>query len=211
MPNIRRMGYLLALIIGTALVVAIAWNPAPPPRFAGLNDSEIPRTLEGYTAAQDDLIAPEVRTALASADLISRTYTQGTDDINFVLIGGADRSALHDPRSCLIGAGMQLENDHQEMLPEQAAAQSCRAVSAGTPGFDILYLYIINGKVVTEPTQIRTAMLWSALLGSSSTHVYFLRFLRTASTDPAAEAESHNRLQKFAAAMWTTLKPKLMK
>ncbi len=132
---------------------------------------------------------------------------------NFVLIGGTDRSALHDPRSCLIGAGMQLENDHLEALPGssfhgQLQARACHAVGSARNdrrgGIDILYLYVVNGKVVNQVTQIRAAMLWSALLGRRGTPVYFLRFTRALNPDPQAEALGHARLQRFATEMWTT-------
>ncbi len=44
MPHIRRMGYLLTLLIGAALATAMAWKPAPPPRFAGIAGADVPRS-----------------------------------------------------------------------------------------------------------------------------------------------------------------------
>lgn len=215
MPHIRRMGYLLTLLIGTALATAMIWKPAPPPRFAGISGQDVPRALNGYQCASDDPIPADVKAALASADLLSRTYSQkgglSGDAVNFVLIGGTDRSALHDPRSCLIGSGMQIEDDHLERLPgTDVNARVCHAVGADSvPGYDILYLYVVNGKIVNAVTQIRAAMLWSALLGRRGTPVYFLRFTRALASDPQTIAQGHDRLQKFAAQMWTTLQPKL--
>ncbi len=207
MPHIRRMGYLLTLLIGAALATAMAWKPAPPPRFLGVGGGDVPRALGGYRAASDDPIPDDTRAALSSADLLSRTYVQSGDAVNFVLIGGTDRSALHDPRSCLIGAGMQVEGDHLERLPgTDVEARACHAVGApGAGGTDMLYLYVVNGKVINEATQIRAAMLWSALLGRRGTPVYFLRFTRSLDAD----AQGHERLGRFAAGMWTTLQPKL--
>ncbi len=217
MPHIRWMGYLLTLLVGAALVIVKVWTPAPPPRYVGMAGGDVPRVLGNYQAPQDDPIPADVKTALASANLLSRTYQQGSEAINFVLIGGTDRSALHDPRSCLIGSGMQLENDHLEPLlgtgsrGQDVEARACRAVGQpGETGYDILYLYIINGKVVNEVTQIRVAMLWSALLGRQGAPVYFLRFTRDLSPDPQAEALGHAHLQQFATEMWTKLQPKLL-
>lgn len=215
MPHIRRVGYLLTLLIGAALATAMVWKPAPPPRFAGITGQDVPRALDGYACASDDLVPADVKAALSSADLLSRTYTgRGglqSDALNFVLIGGTDRSALHDPRSCLIGAGMQIENDHLERLPgTDVDARVCHAVGTDGPaGLDTLYLYVVNGKVVSQATQIRAAMLWSALLGRRGTPVYFLRFTRGLASAPQTEAQGHDRLQRFAAQMWTTLQPKL--
>ena len=215
MPYIRRMGYLLMLLIGAALGTAMVWKPAPPPRFLGLTGADVPRTLGGLRAASDDPVPADVKAALASADLLQRTYTpvgdQGGEAVDFVLIGGTDRSALHDPRSCLIGAGMQLEDDHLERLPgTDIQARACHAVGApGTGGSDMLYLYVVNGKVINEVTQIRAAMLWSALLGRRGTPVYFLRFTRGLNDDAQANARGHDRLGRFAAEMWETLDPKM--
>jgi len=211
MPHIRRMGYLLTLLVGAALATAMVWKPAPPPRFLGVSGGDVPRAMDGYRAASDDLIPDDVKAALSSADLLSRTYVQSGDSLNFVLIGGTDRSALHDPRSCLIGAGMQIEGDHLERLPgTDVEARACHSVGApGAGGADMLYLYVVNGKVVNEVTQIRAAMLWSALLGRRGTPVYFLRFTRSLDADAEANARGHDRLGRFAAGMWTTLQPKL--
>lgn len=218
MPNIRRMGYLLTLIIGAALATAMIWKPAPPPRFVGISSTGVPRDLDGYSAPQDDILPADVLAALAAAKPLSRNYSRGGEGINFLLIGGTDRSALHDPRSCLIGAGMQLEGDHIErLLGTDVEARSCEAVSQSSAtgdqaesGFDILYLYVVNGKVINQVTQIRAAMILSAVLGARGTPVYFLRFTRPLSADPQAYSADHARLQRFATDMWKQLEPRLM-
>lgn len=224
MPHVCRMGYLLALIIGAALLVVQLWHPAPPARFVGLSSGDIPRSVGGYTAGPDDAVPSDVQAALASATLTSRTYQpsgNAGDAINFLLIGGTDRSALHDPRSCLIGSGMAVQADHLEsLLATGIRARACRAVettpaevsadrtSAG--GFDIIYIYLVNGRVVNDATSIRVAMLWSALLGQRGTPVYFLRFTRPIHSDPRLDAAGHAALLQFATEMWTTLQPRLL-
>jgi len=212
MPHIRRMGYLLTLLIGTALATAMVWKPAPPPHFAGVTGSDVPRTVNGYRALGDDLVPPDVKAALASADLLSRTYRKAAATVNFVLIGGTDRSALHDPRSCLIGAGMQIENDRLEALPGTTVeARTCHAVGQpGIGGYDIIYFYLVNGKIVNQVTQIREAMLWSALLGRRGAPVYFLRFTRDLNPNSQEDTREHERLQEFATEMWVKLHPKLL-
>lgn len=218
MPNIRRMGYFLTLVIGVALATAMIWKPAPPTHFVGIKSADVPRELAGYSAPEDDILPPDVQAALASTDPISRNYHQANGDVNFLLIGGTDRSALHDPRSCLIGAGMQLQDDHVELLPgTQIEARTCRAVNldvvpgvSSQGGYDILYFYIVNGKVINQVTQIRAAMLLSAVLGQRGTPVYFLRFTRTIRPNAQEYASDHAGLQQFAAEMWKHLKPRLI-
>ena len=212
MPHIRRMGYLLVVLVGAALATAMAWKPAPPPKFVGLTGRDVPR-LVGGLAGQDYAMAPEVKAALSSADTVSRTYGQGDAATDFVLIGGTDRTALHDPRSCLVGAGWKLEDDHTETLPGTAiAARACHAVGLpGAPGYDIMYLYVVNGRVINQVSQIRAAMLWSALVGRKNTPVYFLRFMRPLSSDDAAVSANHAQLASFAAQMWAAVAPRIVK
>lgn len=224
MPHIRRMGYLLTLLIGAALATAMVWRPGPPPRFAGLQSRDLPRTLGGYRSGPDETVSAEVKAALASADLTSRTYqptaqnwAEAAEPVSFVLIGGTDRSALHDPRSCLIGSGMQVQDDHVEPLPGTGVTvRACHAVPGealpGTSGggVDMIYLYLVNGQVVTGATQIRAAMLWSALMGGRGTPVYFLRFTRSLETDPQQETQGHAAMLHFATEMWTRLRPRLV-
>ena len=223
MPHVCRMGYFLALLIGAALLTAMVWKPAPPPPFAGLAGADIPRTLAGWAGGPDAGVPADVQAALASATLTSRTYQPaagndalGAGPLNFVLIGGTDRSALHDPRSCLIGAGMQVAGDHLERLPGTSVnARACRALDAASPGassaggYDIIYLYLVNGRVVNQATQIRAAMLWSAVLGRRGTPVYFLRCTRPLDPDPRQDALGHAAMLQFASEMWTALQPRL--
>ncbi len=214
MPHICRMGYLLTVFFGAALAVSLFWKPAPPARFAGLAGADIPRSVGGWVSGPDESVPADVQAALSSASLVSRTYqpsAAGADPLNFVLIGGTDRSALHDPRSCLIGAGMQIQNDHLESLPGTGVeARACRAVAgASGGGFDILYLYLVNGRIINSATQIRAAMLWSALLGQRGTPVYFLRFTRPLHSDPREDALGHAAMLQFATTLWAQLQPRL--
>ncbi len=223
MPHICRMGYLLAALIGAALLVSVVWKPAPPQRFAGLAGADVPRSVGGWVSGADESVPAETQAALASASLTSRMYRPaagnalGVEPVSFVLIGGTDRSALHDPRSCLIGAGMQIQNDHLESLPGTGIeARACHAVTGTTTsgstngGFDIVYLYLVNGRIINQATQIRAAMLWSALLGRRGTPVYFLRFTRPLYSDPRQDALGHAAMLQFATAMWTRLQPRLL-
>ena len=212
MSHLRRMAALLVLLTGGAFTTAMVWKPAPPAKFTGLQTADVPRAVGGYIAPRDYELTPEVKAALSSADLVSRTYQGGAGAIDFVMIGGTDRTALHDPRSCLVGAGWRLEDDHAETLPGTAVrAHACHAVGQpGQPGYDITYLYVVDGRVIDQVTQIRTAMLWSALLGRKNTPVYFLRFMQPLGADGQQSPEDHARLSQFAARMWTALSPKLL-
>lgn len=211
MPYIRRVGYLLVLIMGAALLTAMVWRPPPPQPFIGLQTEDVPRDVGGYTAPTDYEMTPDVKALLEGADVVSRTYTHQTDGIDFVLLGGNSRENLHDPRSCLTGAGWSLADDHTERLPNtNVDVHACRAIGMpGTKGFDVLYLYVVDGKRISAVSQIRMQMLVSALIGKQNAPVYMLRFMEPLADDQPTIAANHARMMDFAAQMWSVMEPKL--
>lgn len=218
MQKFRGSAYLLTACIAGACVASYAWHPAPPPRYTGLNEvrQRLPDNIAGFTLRGDNPVSEPVRAALAAADLVSRTYADNRGTIDVTLIGGTDRSALHDPRSCLIGAGWRIEDDHTVTLPSTNGkpgplARACRVVS-DTSGetLEVLYLYVVNGQIVNEVTQIRSQMLFSALIGRKNTPVCFVRFMRPISTATGTSAEqttnsNQTRFMAFAGQMWERL------
>lgn len=212
MSQVRRMAYLLVCIFAAALLTNKVWSVPPPPKFVGVTSAEIPKDLDGYVSGQDLDQPDSVKKQLGSADVIERTYSgSGPLPIDFVMIGGTDRSALHDPRSCLVGAGWRLENDHSEALPgANIDTRSCHAVgNAEAASQDMIYLYVVGGRIIDSPTQIRFAMLKSALIGQKGTPVYFLRFMCPLDSNAASAAANHAAMQAFAKNMWDSLKQKV--
>jgi hypothetical protein len=204
------MAYLLVVMVFAALAGGMLWKPAPPPRFAGLPSSEVPRQIGGYVAPGDDVLAPDVKRQLSAAVPISRTYRNAADTIYFLIIGGTDRTVLHDPRSCYIGGGWQLADYHSEALPGTGiSVQSCHALGSDNSNLDVVYFYLEDGKIIDRVTDIRLAMLKGALLGRSNTPVYFLEFSRPYQ-GRTIDLADHAKLQAFAARMWTQIAPKLM-
>ena len=207
------MGYFLMLLVGVALLTSMVWRPAPPPAFHGVTTQDVPRVVNGYAAPTDYQMPPEVIAMLPNSDIISRQYNKGRDVVDFVLLGGSSREALHDPRSCLVGAGWSLANDHTERLPQTSVdLHACRIVGlSGTTGFDVLYLYVVDGRRASSIAEIRREMLWSALIGRKNEPVYMLRFMQPLSSDPDMQSADHARLMNFASQMWTNLQPKIEK
>ncbi len=205
------MGYLLVLLVGAALLSAMVWRPAPPKPFMGLTTDAVPRAVGGYEAPTDYEMSAETKAALSTADIVSRTYQRGPDMIDFVLLGGTSREALHDPRACLTGAGWLLAEDHTERLPQtNVEVHACHAIGLpGTTGYDLLYLYVVDGERISSVSQIRAQMLLSALLGKKNAPVYMLRFMEPLATDRQEMAANHAKMVAFAAQMWTAMQPKL--
>lgn len=207
MSQIRRMAYLLAAIYAVAIVVGMVWNPVKPHKFTGISSNEIPRTVNGYSSSQDLQLGEDVQRQLASSTTVARSYTNGSRSVQFIIIGGTDRTALHDPRSCLIGSGWSLVDDRTERLPETTVdIRTCRAIGAHNDiNMDVIYTYVVDGQVVNNPTEIRAAMLRSALLGRKNTPVYFLEF--TTPVTNSMNNEDHLRLIQFSTVMWRELAP----
>lgn len=229
MSNIRGTTHLLTArtgawsltgITAAALLFSWLWHPAPPPRYQGLTAvrKRVPDQLAGFTLVGENAMSADVLQALASADLLSRTYrAEATGQtVDFTLIGGTNRNALHDPRSCLIGAGWRIENDHVETISGTTIpirvcqivsdTNAAGAASEGGDGYEAMYLYVVNGKPIDQVTQIRSQMLVSALIGRKNTPVCFIRFMRPLLTDPQADAASHARLTAFVSEMWRTVR-----
>ncbi len=207
MSQIRRMAYLLVLLFGGALLTAMVWKPAPPPVFHGIADSAVPLTVDGFTSSGDYPEPDSVKAALQSATVISRTYIKDGQQLDFTLIGGTDRTALHDSRSCLIGAGSQVDAAHSEMLPGTTVEAQAYHVHTDGVTQDMVDWYVENGHIISQTSQIRAQMLVSALFGRRNDPIYFFRFMGTLPSDPQAAAAAHEHLMKFAADMWTTLQP----
>jgi hypothetical protein len=65
--------------------------------------------------------------------------------------------------------------------------------------------------VISDPTQIRATLLWSALLGRTNAPAYFFRFVQPIVMSGAAAGDGptkHARLSAFAGQMYAALRGK---
>lgn len=160
----------------------------------------MPARVDGCVSAGDRPPDAFTQLALPGARLLSRTYASDVGGpIDFLLVSGTSRAALHDPRLCLSGT-LRLSDARTVRLPgTEAAMQTYQAASRpGPPDTEAAYFYVWNGRVISSPTEIRAALLWSALLGRQSAPVYFFRFLGP-----------QGRVDAFAARMWELVRGKL--
>ncbi|MFM7319957.1 MAG: exosortase-associated EpsI family protein [Armatimonadota bacterium] len=211
MQNVRGTAHLLALIGAIVWTVSMVWRPAPPPKYAGLGKIEerIPASIGPYSRGEANTFSKDVLNALAAADIVSYPYQSGTGWFDLTLIGGTDRSALHDPRSCLVGGGWKIENDHIETIPgTNIQARVCRATGGGKRAVDyeFLYVYVVGDQIINHVTQIRARMLMSALIGRKGTPVCFVRFQRPVPREGVDDPAEAARFRKFAGIMWNQLK-----
>jgi hypothetical protein len=218
--GIRQSVLMLNLLLGAALIASLLWRPSPPAKFVGLTPADLPKRVStgdaDFTLTGEQPIAESARRQLTSASVVSVSYAPaGSGDlrrcVDVTLIGGTDRTALHDPRSCFVGAGWRIDGDHTEPVPgTPLTARTCTLRQEGGSGaYDVLYLYLVDGAVVDNVTRIRTEMALSALIGCRNRPVYFVRFTRPVTSAGPVDSAEHADLQRVAAALWHEIGPKL--
>jgi EpsI family protein len=201
----------LAGVLGCALLTLLFWKPVLALSRVSISAADLPQTVAGYSAAGDYKPEASVQAALPGATILSRDYKNGGDGIGFTLVSATSRNGIHDPRLCLTGAGWRISDEHPERIPgTHVTMQVCQAATQnGPPDTLVGYFYLANGRLISSPTEIRTALLWSALLGRQSTPTYFFRFVLPLGSDAAAAHYQDAQMQAFAAQMWHALRPKV--
>ena len=214
MPHVRWMALVLVLALAGALPIKMRFKPAPN-ALVTVAAADVPLCVAGYTSPPDDAQTWKreagAEVSIPQSQVISRTYRSGDGQIDFLLVSGSGRNALHDPRLCLTGSGWHLSDARTEPLPGTPVLMQRNeaATVSAVPDTALDYFYIIQGKPASSPTEIRFALLESALLGRDNAPVYFFRFIQPLSPDPNIARRDHLRLQAFAAEMWRTLRPHL--
>ena len=210
MQDFRRASALLVTVSLIAAGVNATWNPPKPPKFLGLAGvkARIPTEVGNASKGEETTFAPDGKAARSAADRFGTSYmSANAGRIDVLLIGGTDRSALHDPRACMIGAGWELEQDHTETLPgTQVQARFCKMVGGtAETDYEVLYLYVVDKAVIQQVTQIRMQMLASALIGKKGTPVCFFRLQRSVPRNQLDNPKAAGDFRLFAAALWTQL------
>jgi hypothetical protein len=224
--NIRASLIAVNILLLGALGVALTWPEEKRVEFSYPGE-RVPRSVENagvaYEAIGDLPVDKDTRTQLSAASIISRTYREtgkmvASDPMLFTLIGGKDRTVIHDPRSCFRGAGWQIDNDRNEVLPGTSINVHTCVIRQPQENIahDVIYLYTVDGAILNSVTQIRGEMVWNAFLGSSNRPTFFFRCSRlvnpaSINKDGGISDEEHKKLQDFAATMWKTVGPDLLK
>ncbi|MBV9850836.1 MAG: exosortase-associated EpsI family protein [Armatimonadetes bacterium] len=194
-----RLAALLTLLFGGGWLVAARTRPAPPPAAAPLTGVMIPHVLLGYAGADSPLDAPTQR-ALAGTRLVVRTYRHGADALQCIVASGDTPGTLHDPRDCLAGGGWHVRDERDERLPGGAPAHACRAAGRpGVPDLDVVYLFVVDGRVTGNLASVRAAMLCDSLWGGGRGPDYLVRLAAPLTGAAGADAAEHAHLLAFAA------------
>ncbi|MBV9848936.1 MAG: EpsI family protein [Armatimonadetes bacterium] len=199
MPHVGRMAALLMFLFGTGWLVAALTKPPPPAINAPLTDVTIPRHLLDYVGL-DSIVDPTARKALAGTRLIARTYRRGGEMVQCVVMSGDAPGTLHDPRDCLAGSGWHVTGEHDERLADGQPIHACRAVERpGAADLDVVYLFVVDGRVTSDLASVRATMLWDALKGRSQGSNYLVRLSTPLPVRSRDTAVAHDHLLNFAA------------
>ncbi len=217
MSKIRRVGYILTAVLAAAAISAFVWKPKPPSKFVGLTGTDLPLVLGSYSGVDVPVDAATL-SEIPSADIIQRRYTAVDGNvIDVTVIGGTGRNQLHDPRSCLVGDGWQIENDHVEYLPGTSGVpvRNCQISNTSVPGgtlsqSDLMYLYVVDQHPIASASTIRWTLLKSDLLEQNDDPVYFIRAVASvpaAGAGSNSQVQEHERLASFTTQVWKVLSP----
>ncbi len=211
MPHFRGVAAALIAVLLVALTIARLWHPSLNSYSVGIASADVPTVVAGDMSHGDRPLESDeyIQKALPGAHILSRLYGQGEGPIDFLLLSGTAGVALHDPRLCL--SSWQLSSGQTERLPGTPIVMQTfeGAKTQGVPTVFIAYFYVVNGKIISDSTTIRTTMMESALLGRQSAPVYFFRFVQPLGADPATTQRLHAHLDQFATEMWHSVQPRL--
>ena len=214
MSNVCRVALVLVLALFAALAVKMHWRPYQS-AVVPLKEADVPLAVAGYTALPDGAwnhtLEADAEKLIQQSQVVARIYRSEGDEISFLLVSGSGRTALHDPRLCLTGSGWRLSDAHTEPLPGTPIVmqQNEAATVSALPDTSLTYFYIVKGRAISSPTEIRVALLGSSLLGRDSAPVYFFRFIQPINPDPAQAKRNRAHMLSFAAEMWRRMQPKL--
>jgi hypothetical protein len=190
----------LAVLGALTLITSYLWKPGLAPRYVGLSNLTLPARAGELALARELPVDPLVRAALPTADIRQCEYRAASgESVQLTLIAGRDRDSLHDPRSCMVGAGWRIEDDRVEPLAGAGISLRRCTMAQADQRYEALYGYVLGGEVLAEPTQIRARMLATAVLGRKDRPVCFFRLVRRAERLP------QKTFDQFSASLWREL------
>ncbi len=216
-PYILAFDLVVGLAIGARAVASKPLNPKPP-----IATFQVPTefTYDGVTYkcptnAEDpkvDRLTSDEAEALSPTRIINRFY-KGSDGsiVQFFMTSGSGRKTFHDPHSCMLGSNAVLQDYGTPDIATPRGpvrVQQSTYKLAGDPGENqMMFCYVVEGKILQDKYQIRNAIMRQMIFGDSGRPSYFLRFLPENEDLPPAKGK---QLEHFIAGMWNEIGPILV-
>jgi exosortase len=218
-PYVIAIDVLLILSQSVTPILAHGLNPQPP-----IATFQVPTEMSegGVSWASPpspsrDKLTKEVNEVLSPMRVISRDYG-GSDGshINLFITAGNGRKTFHDPHSCSLGSDAVLEDIGSLTIPVAAGTRpDLRQVTLSehqfhrnndTERFEFFMFYVVEGKVVLNPTDARKAIMRQMFYGDAGKPSYFVRITQDS---PGTDEEHRQQLIRFASAIWKQSGPVL--
>jgi exosortase len=209
--------YILAidLVLGTALIasgyVTKAIHPQNP-----IATRQVPPefTLGSVTWREQndpasDKLTREVQEALSPSRVINRVYN-GSDGshLHLFITAGNSRKTFHDGHDCALGADAQMKDVAVVDVPTEhgpVSVQESLYSKRGSPDeSETLFFYVVEGKILQKPDQIRKALIRQMLFGDAGKPSYFVRVVQF---EPGSDPERRRQAFDFVAALWNKIGP----
>ncbi len=206
-----------AVLLATLAVQSIALKPVKPlPPIATV---QVPRefAVDGVTwkvNARDpllDRLPKSIQEVLNPTRVINRDYN-GSDGgmIQVFITAGNGRKVFHDPHTCSLGSDAILQDIGVIPIATSKGVVSVQESHYKRTGsndeYEVMFCYVVEGKVVQSTTGVRNSMIMQTLLGDSGKPSYFFRITqRVAGTSEARRQQ----MTQFIQGMWEQVGPVL--
>jgi exosortase len=191
----------------------------PPPSLQPMGTSQVPRTISADGVTFDvtqtslyDRLDSVTQDALKPTRVINRDY-EGSDgsQLSLFITAGNLRHTFHDPHNCSLGADAVLKDVGVITIPTKygpiQALESQFKQNGRKDSYEMLFLYVVDNKVVPTTAAIHRKILWQTVFGSSGTPSYFVRVTqRSEGTDQA----HREQLIRFMTAVWDSASPAML-
>lgn len=215
----RALPYIVALdlVLGATALVQGSVHLPPPQYPVATTDVPLRFTVDGVTYAvpaeeqdQIDKLPKAIQEELNPIRVINRDYV-GSDGskIQFFLTAGNGRKVFHDPHTCSLGSDATLRDIGNVDIPGPNGINMRLLESSfkhtGLPDeYEMMFCYVVEGKIVQRTEQVRNQMIRQMLLGDGGQPSYFFRvFQEQAGTDE----QKRQQLKRFISGMWNEIGP----
>ena len=218
-PYVIAIDLLFLLAQAITPILAHGLNPQPP-----IATFQVPLDMQeggvSWSCAPSptrDKLTKEVNEVLSPMRVIDRTYG-GSDGsrINLFITAGNGRKTFHDPHSCSLGSDAVLEDvgsltipvlpGTRPDLPQVTLSEHQFHHNNDMDRFEFMMFYVVEGKVVLDPAQARSAIMRQMFYGDAGKPSYFVRITQES---PGTDEEHRQQLVRFTAAIWKHAGPVL--
>ncbi len=210
----------LDVILLVSLVTYAALRSSVPTQKAPIATFQVPKTFAynsvTYTTKDNPLeetdTLPEAQLEMLSPlRVVNRDYV-GTDGshIQLFMTAGTGRKVFHDPHNCALGSDAVILDQGPIPLKtpaETISVQESHFKQTGRPEqTEMMFCYVVQGKVLQSTTQIRNALIWQTFFGDGGQPSYFVRVCQEA---PGTDEAQREQMRNFIAGLWQHIGPVL--